>query len=517
MRKYFYCFIFLIFGVLSVWSENEVRILFSGSTLGRSLKFIDDDGGDQAGYAARKTLIDKIKKNSGNNVVLVDTGNIVSEYYVSVLTNGEADYTAMNMIGYDVAGIGINEINRSLADYNILYKKASFSMVNCNVKTLKGKRIANPYFIKTINGVKVGFISVLSENAYLALSNEVKTEITVENPIVIMEKVLAQMKEKEKVDVIVALTNVDYHSDLKSGAGFLASLFPSIDLIIEGSYGLNENNVFKVNGTRVYTIEKNGMYLGDVTFELAKKGTGGARNQLNIVSEKFHPINVHVGGKLTSEQIPEDKKLLQRLEKITKKVDSKLSSIEGASVIATEFSSIGKMDNFTKLCCIATDALRVGTGSDVAFLNAGLFKEVDLSKKYKLEYTFASGLLKYDNNAVIVSLRGDELKNIVEYSMIRRGFGQFLIFSGMTVEYSDKDKKVTDLRIYQKKVVDDKIYKVAISDWLANGGDTYYFFEREKNKIFTYIPIKNLINNYVADMDNVLNDTIDMRRLKIIE
>lgn len=516
MRKFFYCFIFLVFAV-SAWAENEVRILFSGSTLGRSLKFVDDEGENQAGYSARKTLIDELKKDGGNNIVLVDTGNFVSEYYLSALTDGAADYTAMNMIGYDVSGVGFNEINRSLAGYNSLYKKSSFAMVNCNVKTLKGKRIAEPYFIKTVNGIKIGFISALSENVYLALSNEAKNEITVENPIVVMEKVLLKMKEKEKVDVIVALTNIDYHSDLKSGAGFLASLYPSIDLIIEGSYGANKNKIFNVNGTRIYTIEKNGMYLGDVTFKLVKKGTDGDKNQLNIVSEQFYPVNVHINGRLISEQIPENKKLLQRLEKITEKVSGKLSSAAGTNVIVTEFSSVGKMDNFTKLCCIATDALRVGTGADVAFLNAGLFKEVDLSKKKNLEYTFASGILKYDNDAVIVNLRGDELKNIVEYSMIRRGYGQFLIFSGMTVEYSAKDKKVTDLRIYQKKVVDDKIYKVAISDFLANGGDTYYFFEREKNKIYTYIPIEKLINDYVAGIDNIMNDTIDMKRLKIIE
>lgn len=515
MKKYFYCFVFLIFAVRLFGAENKVRIIFSGSTLGRSLKFTDNNGENQAGYSARKTLIEELKKSSGNNIVLVDTGNFVSEYYLSYLTDCVADYTAMNMIGYDVSGIGFNEINRSFTSYNNLYRKSAFTMVNCNVKNLKGKGIAEPYFIKTVNGTKIGFVSVLGENVYLALSNEAKSSITVENPIVAMKKILVQMKEREKVDVIVALTNVDYYSDLKSGAGFLASLFPSIDLIIEGSYGENKNKIFNVNGTKIYTIEKNGTYLGDVTFELVKKS--GGKNQLNIISERFHPINVCVGGKRISKQIPEDKKILQRLEKITENVNSKLSSSVRANVIATEFSSIGKMDNFTKLCCIATDALRVGTGADVAFLNAGLFKEVDLSKKKKLEHTFASNLLKYDNNAVIVNLRGDELRKIVEYSMIRRGYGYFLIFSGMTVEYSAEDKKVTDLRIYQKKVVDDKIYRVAISDFLANGGDTYYFFEREKNKVFTYIPIEKLINDYVTGMNNIMNDTIDMRRLKIIE
>jgi 5'-nucleotidase/UDP-sugar diphosphatase len=334
--------------------------------------------------------------------------------------------------------------------------------------------------------------------------------------VVVLEKVLQDMKNKEKVDVIVALTNVDYYSDLKSGAGFLASLFPSIDLIIEGSYGANKNKIFNVNGSRIYTIEKNGMYLGDVTFKIAKKGTNGEKNQINIVSEQFYPINVHVNGRSISQQIPEDKKLLQKLEKLTEEVNKKLS-IASANVTATNFSSIGKMDNFTKLCCIATDALRVGTQADVAFLNAGLFKEVDLSKNKTLGYTFASDILKYDNNAVIVNLRGDELKNIVEYSMIRRGYGQFLIFSGMEVVYSAKDKKVTDMRIYKKKVVDDKIYKIAVSDFLANGGDTYYFFEREKNKIYTYIPIEKLINDYVSKINSIMNDTIDMKRLEITE
>ena len=87
----------------------------------------------------------------------------------------------------------------------------------------------------------------------------------------------------------------------------------------------------------------------------------------------------------------------------------------------------------------------------------------------------------------------------------------------MNVEYSVKNKKITDIRVCQKKLVDDKIYKVAVSDFLANGGDTYYFFEREKNKIYTYIPLSKLIDDYVSGIKNIMNDTIDMRRLKIIE
>lgn len=512
MKKYFFSFIFLVLTLLSA-TANEVRILFSGSTLGRSLKFIDDNGENQGGYPARKTLIDDLRENGENNIVLVDTGNFVSDYYMSAITNHVPDYTAMNMIGYDVMGLGFNEINRDFASYNNLNKKTAFKKINCNVKTLKGKKVAEPYFIKVVNGVKVGFVSVLNENMYLALSREAKDSITIEDPIVALENVLMELVGK--ADVIVALTNLDYHADLKTGAGLLASTYPDIDLIIEGSYGANKNKIFNVSGTRIYTIEKNGMYLGDVTFKVTK-GKGDERNRIDIISEQFYPINVHVNGRLVSDHISEDKKLLQRLEKLTEKVENKLS-VSGSNVATTNFSSIGKMDNFTKLCCIATDALRVETGADVAFLNAGLFKEVDLSKEKNLSYTFASDILKYNNNAVIVNLRGDEIKNIIEYSMIRRGYGQFLIFSGMEVEYSVKKKKVTDLQIYKKKVVDDKIYKIAVSDFLANGGDTYYFFEREKNKIYTYKPLENIINDYVSKIGNISSDSVDMKRLKLVD
>ena len=97
---------------------------------------------------------------------------------------------------------------------------------------MKGKKVAEPYFIKVVNGVKVGFVSVLNENMYLALSREAKDSITIEDPIVALENVLMELVGK--ADVIVALTNLDYHADLKTGAGLLASTYPDIDLIIEG-------------------------------------------------------------------------------------------------------------------------------------------------------------------------------------------------------------------------------------------------------------------------------------------
>ena len=442
-----------------------------------------------------------MRENGENNIVLVDTGNFVSDYYMSAITNHVPDYTAMNMIGYDVMGLGFNEINRDFASYNNLNKKTAFKKINCNVKTLKGKKVAEPYFIKVVNGVKVGFVSVLNENMYLALSREAKDSITIEDPIVALENVLMELVGK--ADVIVALTNLDYHVDLKTGAGLLASTYPDIDLIIEGSYGANKNKIFNVSGTRIYTIEKNGMYLGDVTFKVTK-GKGDERNRIDIISEQFYPINVHVNGRLVSDHISEDKKLLQRLEKLTEKVENKLS-VSGSNVATTNFSSIGKMDNFTKLCCIATDALRVETGADVAFLNAGLFKEVDLSKEKNLSYTFASDILKYNNNAVIVNLRGDEIKNIIEYSMIRRGYGQFLIFSGMEVEYSVKKKKV-------KLTVDQKKWNKMWELWVEGNAESPYA------ELMTY---QSEINNgghdqYFTNVENTSDLQKDMSVLESI-
>ena len=81
MKKYFLSFIFLVLTLLSA-TANEVRILFSGSTLGHSLKFIDDNGENQGGYPARKTLIDDLRENGENNIVLVDMLSLAYEFII---------------------------------------------------------------------------------------------------------------------------------------------------------------------------------------------------------------------------------------------------------------------------------------------------------------------------------------------------------------------------------------------------------------------------------------------------
>jgi 2',3'-cyclic-nucleotide 2'-phosphodiesterase (5'-nucleotidase family) len=79
-------------------------------------------------------------------------------------------------------------------------------------------------------------------------------------------------------------------------------------------------------------------------------------------------------------------------------------------------------------------------------------------------------LMPFENKIMIVTLSGEQTKNLFEYIAAVNGAP----FSGATLKA--KGKKVSAIRIAGADFDQTKTYRVATSDYLAAGGDKYDFF-----------------------------------------
>ena len=114
-----------------------------------------DKGFGYAGLAEiRKNLEDQ-----GFATILVDDGDAVQGEPIGNLTRGEAIIEIMNDLQYDVAIPGNHEFDYT-ADYFVeLTEKANFPYISCNI-TKDDQLVFDPYIIKEVEGVKIGFVGV---------------------------------------------------------------------------------------------------------------------------------------------------------------------------------------------------------------------------------------------------------------------------------------------------------------------------------------------------------------------
>ena len=115
-----------------------------------------DQGWGYAGlYAAKEQL------SRDYNVLLVDDGDAIQGEPVGTMTTGEAIINIMNVMGYDVVIPGNHEFDYGMDRFFELVEKANFPYISCNFNK-EGELVFNPWLIKEIGGLKIGFVGVVT-------------------------------------------------------------------------------------------------------------------------------------------------------------------------------------------------------------------------------------------------------------------------------------------------------------------------------------------------------------------
>jgi 2',3'-cyclic-nucleotide 2'-phosphodiesterase (5'-nucleotidase family) len=114
------------------------------------------------GYAHLKTFLDQERKKTENSF-LIDTGDMFQGSELSVKTTGEAMLPILNSLGYDLYLPGNWEVvyyKKTMQHLlgSLTAPKVCANMYHDRGDGTKGELIFPPYYIWSINGVKIGFL-----------------------------------------------------------------------------------------------------------------------------------------------------------------------------------------------------------------------------------------------------------------------------------------------------------------------------------------------------------------------
>jgi 2',3'-cyclic-nucleotide 2'-phosphodiesterase (5'-nucleotidase family) len=198
-------------------------------------------------------------------------------------------------------------------------------------------------------------------------------------------------------------------------------------------------------------------------------------------------------------------------EHITKDLDS---------VLAYSVSNYSKNDGYlnTAIGNLMADAMfelstpiykkRTGNNIDLAISNYGGIR-ANLSKGDVTART-AYELMPFDNEVVVVELKGKYVKELVNYLQVSR---QAHPISGLQIKL-DKDYNLLEATINGNLINDNKTYHIATHDYLYNGGGKMTFFEKSDTLYYLNYKLRNLLIDYFKKHDT-LNPVIDNRFIQI--
>jgi 2',3'-cyclic-nucleotide 2'-phosphodiesterase (5'-nucleotidase family) len=383
---------------------NPVRFLLVNDV------YVADTMADGTGGLARVATVRTRLADQGP-ILFVLAGDVLSPSLLSKYYNGHQMVEAFNAARLDLATFGNHEFELPLDTLEARIAESDFQWISTNCARADGTPIAKvlPWDTLRVSGHKVGLFGLTLIGAYRKAYRCTDPDSAAHLAI---DTLVAQ-----GVDLVVAITHQTIEADRN-----LLSREPRLDLILGGHEHERHDSV--VSGRHVVKADANSRTAQFVTLW---GGKGDWREAVGLVK--------------MDNRLPDDTVVAAVVERWEDSLRARLGperSLGHTSVPIDARDEIGRKKE-SMLGDLVTDAMRAGTGADVALLNAGTLRLDDVIRpgpltNYQLESIF---LFADETRIVSFPVAGDRLRELLEHGVSDSALGKggFLQVSGVTFTY----------------------------------------------------------------------------------
>lgn len=475
---------------------------------------------------------------TADNAIRVQAGDMVgASPAVSGLLQDEPTMKVLQKMNFEVGTLGNHEFDEGLPEYKRILDgvstnkfgpiveaypriKSDMKIVAANVVNKGTNTVAegfSPYYVKEIDGVKVGFIGIVTtEIPNLVLANHIKDYDFLDEAETIV-KYSAELRD-QGVNAIVVLSHVPALSTgnpntgtKQDVAGEAANMMTkaneldpnnSVDLVLAGHNHQYTNGL--VGKTRIVQSYNNGKAFSDVTGELDK--TTGDFVSPPDAKITYNTRSVTPNADITA--VTEDAK--SRIEGVI----NETIGLANKEVISRETNPENKAidDKESELGNMITDAQRymankAGADVDFAMTNNGGIR-ADLTTRLangqnEITWGAAQAVQPFGNILQVVEMSGADITEALSQQYLSNQT-YFLQISGLKYTFTDTDDLDHAYKIASVTTEDgtplkaDQKYKVVINDFLFGGGDGFSAFKKA-NLITAIDPDTETFINYIKD------------------
>jgi 5'-nucleotidase/UDP-sugar diphosphatase len=451
--------------------------------------------GGKGGLAERAAFIKTVRADYPD-VLLVDAGDINTGPALSNMFDAEPDFTAYNLMGYEVAVFGNHEFDKPLSVLRDQLARADFPFVSSNIKEGDTFLGGNQYLIKQYDGYTVGIFGITTLRTKIVASPD--KSLTFIPEIEAAKDAVAALKKK-KADIIIGLTHI---GDVKEAPDHvtspaLAEAVPDIDIIIDGHSHSFFEEPLKVGNTWIVTANEWGKYVGKGVITV-EAGT--------ITGFDWRPVPID-----ESMGLSPDAEAVAMLDPYITKANESLKEVVGEASGTFVFGNRLTRYGETALGNLVTDA------------NVWYFEKV---YNQKLDFAFHNGggiraelpagpitqervltVLPFENYLFIASLKGSDVLALFDFiATVPQGAGGFPQFSKevrYTLDLTSGAGKITGLTIGGASVDPDRLYRFCTNDYMIKGGDGYEALTKSEDPFNTSLLLSYVVGEYIKAQGTV--------------
>lgn len=246
--------------------------------------YIDQNERTEIGYTRVATVIDEIRRESGNEVLYIETGDLIqgsplSTYLNKIENSGKEIIETMNLIQPDVGIIGNHGFNYGLDYLQESIDAAEYPILCANILKDRKPAFGQAYKVFEYGEIKVGVVGVTTQYIPNWEKEEHIKGLEFKSALAACKKYVPILKNEENCDAIIVAYHGGYERSLETfeptekltgeneGSAILASGLP-IDALVTGHQHRNLAQI--VNGVATLQPGTRGESVGRIVMDIQK-------------------------------------------------------------------------------------------------------------------------------------------------------------------------------------------------------------------------------------------------------
>lgn len=424
--------------------------------VGDIYNYAEEDG---RGGFARLNAVAKAERAANPNTLYLFDGDMLSPSLQSGFDQGQNTIDFTNLVPFDLAVPGNHEFDFGPENFIEKMKASKYPWAAINITNADGSPIEGlgGVMMKEVGGLKVALIPVAQDTSpEVSSTGDLKFLPTVETGVAAAKKA-----REDGADIVVGVvqTNMENDRALMRSRAF--------DVILSGD---DHSYATAYDGITAYVETSiDGQFLTPIDLMVDVSEKDGKRVVKWTPSFRF----------IDTATVTPDPESQALADEYTAKLDATLNVEIG--VTETELDSRRNTVRAVESSMgnLIADAIRAQTGADIALMNGGGIRgDRTYDAGAKLTRRDILTELPFGNITMITELPGSQVLLALEnaVSQIEKGAGRFAQVSGLTFTVdpsAEAGARVSEVMVGGAALEADKLYKVAVNDYILGGGDGY--------------------------------------------
>ncbi|MBF0180307.1 MAG: bifunctional metallophosphatase/5'-nucleotidase [Magnetococcales bacterium] len=406
---------------------------------------------EKGGVARFATLLQRERKRDPE-ALFVLPGDFLSPSLMTPLFRGAQMVEALNRLGLDYAAPGNHEFDIGLESLDRNVSASRFTWIVSNL--LKDDA---PYpgmrqeVVRRVKGVTVGFFGLLDP-----VFNQVvrfPPGVVITDPFQAARERVASLRAAG-AELVVALSHMSLPVERE-----LAKQAPGIDLILAGDDHVVAREL--IGDTLLVEAGLEFQVLARIVL------TPGKPKSLEMV-EIFD----------VDASVPADPEMAAWVQTHEDRLSQALDREIGFSKVPLDATNAAVRSRETNTGNLIADAMRAYCKSDLGLMNGGGIRTNKLHPAGAITKRLVQSWLPFGNTVVCLEISGRALRDALEHgvSEAENIKGRFPQVSGVTFRFdpvAPVGSRVSEIRVGNAPLDEARVYTLATTDFLADGGDGY--------------------------------------------